>query len=468
MTETSSGPEEVDLLVIGGGKAGKTLAVARAKAGERVAMVERGMIGGSCINVACIPTKTLVTSARALATFARAEKLGIRSSSAAVDLALLRAHKEGVVGDMVDMHRTLFAGSGMDFILGSARFTGPRTVEVATDAGGTRTLRGRRVVLNTGTRPSIPRIPGLSREQLKTSEDMLRLEGIPERLVVVGGGYVGCEFAQMFARFGSAVTMIVRGPRLLAREEPEVSEAIERAFAEDGITVLHDAAIEHGRAVSGGLALTLSTGGELRADAVLVAVGREPVTDGLDVQLAGVELDERGYVVVDDELRTSADRVWAVGDVAGHPQFTHVSYDDFRIVQQNLDLASDSPGHASTRGRLVPSVVFVEPEIANVGLSEAEAREAGHDVVVASQPVLAVPRSRTLRQTDGFWKIVIDRDSTRILGATLVGADSAEVLSVIQTAMLADAPYTLLRDAIFAHPAMAEGLATAFANVKFR
>ncbi|PPL19502.1 dihydrolipoyl dehydrogenase family protein [Microterricola pindariensis] len=422
-----SAPEDVDLLVVGGGKAGKTLAVARAKAGERVALVERGLIGGSCINIACIPTKTLVTSSRTLALFARAERLGIRSPSAAVDLALLRAHKEGVVADMVDMHRTLFAGSGMDFILGTARFTGPRTVQVATDAGGTRTIRGRRVVLNTGTRPRIPSIPGLAREQLMTSEDMLRLEGIPERLVVVGGGYVGCEFAQMFARFGSAVTMIVRGPRLLAREDPEVSEAIER---------------------------------ELPADAVLVAVGREPVTDELELERAGVERDGRGFIVVDDELRTSADAVWAVGDVAGHPQFTHVSYDDFRVVQHNLD-----GGHASTRGRLIPSVVFVEPEIASVGLSEAEAREAGHAVVVASQPVLAVPRSRTLRQTEGFWKIVIDRDSERILGATLVGVDAAEVVSVIQTAMLAGAPYTLLRDAIFAHPTMAEGLATAFAGV---
>lgn len=460
MTEISSPTEDVDLLVVGGGKAGKTLAVARAQAGERVALVERGMIGGSCINVACIPTKTLVTSARTLALFARAEKLGIRGGSAAVDLALLRAHKEGVVGDMVDMHRALFAGSGMDFILGTARFTGPRTVEVATDAGGTRTLRGRRVVLNTGTRPRVPQIPGLRRDQLMTSEDMLRLEGIPERLVVVGGGYVGCEFAQMFARFGSAVTMLVRGPRLLAREDRDVSDALEQAFAADGITVLPDTTIARGTAGGAGLSLSLSTGQQLQADAVLVAVGREPVTDGLELERAGVEQDDRGFIVVDDELRTSADAVWAVGDVAGHPQFTHVSYDDFRVVQRNLD-----GGHASTRGRLIPSVVFVEPEIAGVGLSEAEARAAGHAVVVARQPVLAVPRSRTLRQTDGFWTIVIDRDSERILGATLVGVDASEVLSVIQTAMLADAPYTLLRDAVFAHPTMAEGLATAFSGV---
>ncbi len=456
-------PEEFDLVVVGGGKAGKTLAVARAAAGERVAMVERAMIGGSCINVACIPTKALVTSARALATFARAERLGIRSSSAAVDLALLRAHKEGVVADMVAMNRALFAGSGMDFILGAARFVAPRTIEVSTDAAA-RLLRGRAVVVNTGTRPSMPPIAGLAREDVLSSEDMLRLDGIPKRLVVVGGGFVGCEFAQMFARFGSEVTMLVRGERLLAGEEAETSAELERAFAADGIQLRFGAGIARGRrAVDGSVELQLEDGSALAADVVLMAVGREPVTDGLGLDVAGVEVDDRGFVVVDDYLATGADGVWAVGDVVGHPQFTHLSYDDFRVVHTNIGAVGAE--RRSTRGRVVPSVVFVEPEIATVGMTEKQALDAGHDVVVAGQSVLAVPRSRTLRQSDGFWKIVIDRGTQRILGASLVGIDSAEVIAVIQTAMLADAPYTVLRDAIFAHPTMAEGLTTAFARL---
>lgn len=453
--------EDFDLVVVGGGKGGKSLAMDRAKAGARVAMVERGMIGGSCINVACIPTKTLVTSARAMALIERAGQLGITVEGAHVDLGLLRAHKEGVVGAMVTMNYDLFVASGMDFILGSARFTAPRTVEVTTDAGRTRLLRGTDVVINTGTRPAFPPIDGIETVGAMTSDDVLRLEAIPARVAVIGGGYIGSELAQMLHRFGSETTMLVRGDRLLSAEEPEISTALAAAFTAEGIDVRFGAEVSRvARDERDAVVVTLGDRSELTVDALVVATGREPVTGGLHLELAGVQTDAAGFVSVDDRLATTAEHTWAAGDVTGHRQFTHASFDDFRVLKANL-----AGGAGSTKGRLIPSVVFVEPEIATVGFTEAQARAAGVDVVVASQPVIAVPRARTLRQTAGLWKIVIDRASDRIVGASLMGADSGEVLAVIQTAMLAGAPFTLLRDSVIAHPTMAEGLNTVFAGI---
>ncbi|MGO4690731.1 dihydrolipoyl dehydrogenase family protein [Glaciibacter sp. 2TAF33] len=456
-----AGPEveDFDLVIVGGGKAGKTLAMDRAKAGRRVALVEQKWIGGTCINVACIPTKTLVTSARLIGVLRRAATLGVRVDGAEVDLALLRAHKEGVVSDMVTMNHDLFVASGMDFIMGDARFTGHRTVLVTTDAGGQRLLRGVHVVLNIGTRPKLPSIPGLDTITPMTSEDVLRLESIPQRTALIGGGPVGCELAQMLQAFGSRVTMLVRGDRLLASEEPELSAAVLASFRADGIDVRLGAAAASVAAVSPGVgvALTLTDGTTLEADELVVATGRTPVTTGIGLELAGIDLDDRGFVVVDESLATTATHTWAVGDVTGHVEFTHASYDDYRIVKANM-----AGGDRVTTGRLIPAVTFVEPELARVGLTEAEALAAGHRVSVTVQPVIAVPRSRTLRQTEGLWKIVVDQSTDRILGASLAGAGSGEVIAVIQTAMLAGAPYTLLRDSIFAHPTMAEGLNTAF------
>jgi probable pyridine nucleotide-disulfide oxidoreductase len=456
--ESDVAAEDFDLVVVGGGKGGKTLAMDLAKSGKRVAMVEQKWVGGSCINVACIPTKTLVTSARLIGVLRRAESLGVRVDGAEVDLALLRAHKEGVVSDMVTLNRDLFIASGMDFIHGDARFTGPRTVLVTTDAGGQRLLRGEHVVVNTGTRPNLPRIPGIDSITPMNSEDVLRLESIPPRLALIGGGPVGCELAQMLQAFGSQVTMLVRGDRLLASEEPEISATVLDAFRNDGIDVRFGVSAA---SVAPGVSISLTDGGTLDVDEVVVATGRDPVTRGLGLEDAGIETDARGFVVVDDRLATTATNTWAVGDVTGHVEFTHLSYDDYRVLKANID-----GGNRVTTGRLVPAVTFVEPEISRIGLTEAEALAAGHEVSVAVQPVIAVPRSRTLRETSGFWKIVVDRQTERILGASLAGPGSGEVIAVIQTAMLADASYTLLRDAIFTHPTMAEGLTTVFGELK--
>ncbi|MFF5858181.1 dihydrolipoyl dehydrogenase family protein [Streptomyces sp. NPDC012751] len=449
--------EDVDLLVVGGGKAGKTLAMDTARAGQRVVMVERGMIGGTCINVACIPTKSLVTSARLLRRAATAEALGLRLGQAEVDLELLRSHKEDVVSGMVEVNRRQFIDSGMDLVLGTARFIAERTVEIALNDGGRRVVRGKDVVINTGTVPRIAPVPGLATAKPLTSESIMDLHHIPDRLVVIGGGYVGLEFAQMFAAFGSRVTVLESGPRLLPREDSDVAEALLGYLREDGVELVTGSAAKEVVREGGTVSVLLEDGRRLEADDLLAATGRAPVTGELGLDAAGVRTDENGFVQVDDRLATSAPRTWAVGDVAGSPQFTHVSLDDYRIVKANI-----AGGDRSTNGRLVPWNLFTDPELARVGLTEDQARAAGHNVRIAKLPVMAIPRARTLRDTRGLWKAVVDRDSEQILGVALLGPEAAEVVTVVQTAMLAGLPYTALRDGMIAHPTMAEGLNALF------
>lgn len=451
--------EEYDLLVVGGGKAGKTLAMDWARAGRRVAMVERGMIGGTCINVACIPTKTLVTSARAVRTLERARQLGLVADAPKVDVELLRAHKSGVVDGMAAANLKQFLDSGMDLVLGQARFVAERTVEVALNDGGTRVLRGIETVINTGTRPRIPAIPGLAEAGALTSDTLLRLERIPERLTVVGGGVVGLEFAQMFAAFGSRITLIESNDRLLPQEDEDIAQAVTDLLAADGIEIVTGSRVTSvEREADGSVTTTLADGTLLTGDDVLVAVGRSPVTAELGLEAAGVTTDPTGFVVVDEHLATSAPHTWAAGDVAGSRQFTHVSLDDYRILKANL-----AGGSRSTHDRLIPYTVFITPELARVGLTETQARAAGHQVRVAKLPVAAIPRARTLRETGGVWKAVVDAGTDRILGVSLLGAEAGEVATVVQTAMVGGLPYTALRDMIISHPTMGEALNMLFA-----
>lgn len=446
--------EEVDLLVVGGGKAGKSLAMDRVKAGWTVTMVERDKIGGTCINVACIPTKSLVESARTLLTTRRAGELGVRvPGRPEVDLDLLRTHKDGVVGGMVDAHAQMFADSGIDFVLGTARFVAPWTAQITTRDGARRTVRGREVVVNTGTEPAVPDLPGAAESGVLTSESILRLEKLPDSLLVLGGGYVGCEFAAMFATFGTAVTLLQSGPQLLPREDPDVAEEVAELLSDQGVDVRLSARAAAVRREGGDAVVTLEDGTEVRGEELLVATGRTPVTAELGLDTAGVELSEHGFVVVDDRLRTSAEHVWAVGDVAGSPQFTHASWHDFRVLLANL--TGDT---ATTTGRLVPYTVFVTPELARVGLTETEAREQGFDVRVARLPLAAIPRAKTVHDTTGTWKAVIDAQTDRILGAALLGRGSGEVIAAIQMAMLGDLTWQQVRDAVITHPTMAEGL----------
>lgn len=448
--------EDFDLLVVGGGKAGKSLAMDRAKAGWTVAMVERDKIGGTCINVACIPTKALVGSARTLLTARRADLMGIViEGEPEVSLERLRHHKESVVGGMVAAHDKMFAGSGMDFLMGTARFTGERTVRVVLNNGGTRTLRGRDVVINTGTTPATPDVPGIARADVWNSETILHLDTLPRTMIVLGGGYVGCEFASMFAAFGTRVILLQGRGQVLPREDPDVASQVADNLTDQGVEVRLGARATavHREPGPGDVIVSLDDGSQARAEELLMATGRTPVTADLGLDRAGVELTDRGFVSVDDRLRTTADRVWAAGDVAGSPQFTHASWSDFRILKKLL-----TGGAATTTGRIVPYTVFTTPELARVGLTETEARAQGLDVRVARLAVAAIPRAKTRHDTVGSWKAVVDAATDKILGVALLGHASGEVVTAVQLAMLAGLPYQHVRDAVITHPTMGEGL----------
>ena len=453
----ASAPEKYDLVVVGGGKAGKSLAMLRAKKGDKVFMVERDKIGGTCINVACIPTKTLVSSARRLAEVRTAAAYGVDLpgadlASAGVDLEALRARKESVVGGMVEAHKKMFAAPGLDFVLGTAKFVGPKTVEATLADGSVRVVEGEKVLINTGTTPAIPPIEGLSDVDYWTSEDALRLTEIPDRLVILGGGVIGVEMASMMAAFGADVTLIEGGEHILAREDADVAEEMAANLAAQGVTVRTG---ERAVRVSSGDegVLVHTTAGEVSGTRLLVALGRTPVTKGLGLEAAGVELTERGFVKVDSRLETTAPGVYAAGDVAGTPQFTHASWNDFRVLR-DLFAGKD----ASTEGRLIPWAVFATPELGRVGMSESEARASGRDIRVAKVAAAAVPRAKTHGHVEGFYKVVVDAETEEILGAAIVAESASEVIAAVQTAMLGGLSWPKLRDAVIAHPTMAEGL----------
>ncbi len=450
------GVEDVDLLVIGGGKAGKSLAMDRAQAGWKVAMVERDKIGGTCINVACIPTKALVGSARTVLMGRHAKVMGVElDDQPLVSLDGLRRHKSSVVDGMVAAHQRMFADSGMDFILGTARFIAPRTVQVETRNEPIRLLRGTDVVINTGTAPAIPDLAGISESRVWTSETILQLERLPQRLIVLGGGYVGCEFASMFALFGSQVTLLQGPDQLLPREDSDVAGEVAAILANQGVGLRLGTRAQAVRrdANNGEVVVVLEDGSQVRGEELLVATGRAPVTTELGLASAGVDLTDRGFIWVDDHLHTTADHVWSAGDVAGSPQFTHASWNDFRILKANLD-----HGDAVTRGRIVPYTIFITPELARVGMTEAQARDQGRNVAIGKIPVSAIPRTKTLHDTTGTWKAVVDADTDLILGGALLGHNAGEVISTLQMAMLGGLPYQQVRDAAFTHPTMGEGL----------
>ena len=456
--------EDVDLLVVGGGKAGKSLAMLRAKAGDAVVMVEKDKVGGTCINVACIPTKTLISSARVLHDVQGSRAHGVTLPEqdggapalerARIDLAALRARKEGVVGAMVAAHEKMFPASGMDFVKGTARFVAERTVEIALNDGTTRRVRGAKVLINTGTAPSAPAIEGLAEAPHWTSEDLLALPELPTSLVVLGGGVIGVEMASLMGLLGVPVTIVHAGEHILDREDADVAAEVASGLEALGVPILTGARASRVRpAPGGGVVVSTQDGREVSGSHLLVALGRTPMTAGLGLETAGVELTERGFVKVDDHLRTTAEGVYAAGDVAGTPQFTHASWNDFRVLR---DLFAGK--EASTAGRLIPWAVFTTPELGHVGLTEAEARAAGHEVRVAKTPTAAVPRAKTLGCTEGFYKIVIDAESELILGAAIIGPEASEVITGVQMAMLGGLTWQQVRDAVITHPTMGEGL----------
>src|SRR3982075_1688226 len=451
-------------VVLGGGEAGKYIAWELARWGQRVAVVERGLIGGSCPNIACLPRKNVIHCAKVVELVRHASTFGLRLGPWTVDMAGVRQRKRELVDGLIAIHKARFAAEGLEFILGEGRFVGPKTIEVRLTPGGTRRLEGERVFLNLGTHAAIPDIPGLTGAAPLTHVEALELDRLPAHLIVLGGGYVGLEMAQAFRRFGSRVTVIDQAAQLAPREDPDVAEAVRAIFADDGTDVVLEAAIEaiSGRSGNQVKARLRTPAGQREIDGsdLLVAVGRTPNTRGIGLEGAGVELDSRGYVKTNERLETTASGVWAMGECAGSPQFTHVAYDDFRVVRDNLAGRS-----RTTRDRLIPYCMFIDPELGRVGLGEAEAERRGIAIRVARLPMSSVLRARTIGETRGFMKALIDARSDRIVGFTMLGSGAGEVIAAVQSAMLAGLAYTGLRDAILTHPTMAEGLGVLLAGV---
>jgi pyruvate/2-oxoglutarate dehydrogenase complex dihydrolipoamide dehydrogenase (E3) component len=457
-------PERFEVLVLGSGTGGKLVAWHMAQSGRRTAVVERRWIGGSCVNIACMPSKNEISAARVAHLARHAAQFGTMTGPVAVDMATVRRRKREMVERQIATHLQNYKASGAELIMGKGRFLAPKTLEVTLNDGGTRLLAGDRVFLNIGTHAAVPSVPGLDAARPLTHVEALELDYLPPHLIVIGGGYAGLELAQAYRRFGSNVTIIESGPQLMAREDTDVSQEMRRILSDEGIQVLVEAKLLQVRGRSGEkVSLIVRTAsGEQTIDGsdILVAVGRIPNTAGIGLEDAGVELDGRGYIRVNERLETSASDVWAIGECAGSPQFTHISEDDFRIVRDNL-----AGKDRSTRDRLVPYCMFTDPPLARVGLSEGEAERQGVIARVARLPMNSVLGAQATGERQGFMKALIGENDDRILGFTMIGANAGEVMAVVQTAMLSGLSYSRLADAALAHPTMAEGLGPLFSNV---
>jgi pyruvate/2-oxoglutarate dehydrogenase complex dihydrolipoamide dehydrogenase (E3) component len=450
-----------DILILGGGEAGKYLAWTMAKLGKRTAVIERQYLGGSCPNVACLPSKNLIYSAHVAALTRRHQEFGISTGPISLDMGHVQKRKQGMVQGLLALHADRFDSSGAELIWGEGRFSGDRKIRVALNDGGELTLTGERVFLNLGSRAAIPDIPGLRGSNPMTHVEALNLSEVPEHLVILGGGYVGVEFAQAFRRLGSRVTLIARGSQLLSREDPDVALAVLALLEDEGVSVRLNCDVTAVEGRSGqAVEVNISSGGireTVTGTAILAALGRTPNTSGIGLEDAGIEVTSSGHVRVNERLETSASQVWAMGECAGSPYFTHASYDDFRVVRDNLN------GHQrSTSERTIPYCVFTDPPLARVGMNEREAQALAVDYRIATMPIASVLRTRTISEPRGFMKALVEAATGRILGFAAFGAESTELMSAMQVAILAGLPYTRLTDAVFAHPTMSEGLSFLF------
>jgi pyruvate/2-oxoglutarate dehydrogenase complex dihydrolipoamide dehydrogenase (E3) component len=457
-------PERIETLVLGSGNGGMYLAWHMAHSGRRTAVVERRWIGGSCPNINCLPSKNEIWSAKVADLMHHGASFGAMTGSAAIDMAKVRQRKRGMVEGEVATVLQQYKATGAELILGVGNFVAPKTLEVRLNDGGTRVLAGDQVFVNTGTHAAIPNVPGLDAAGPLTNIELLELDYVPQHLIVLGGGYVGLEMAQAYRRFGSRVTIVEHGPQLAGREDPDVADEMRRILSAEGIDILVAAEARRVQGRSGrnvSLLVRTSSGEQtIEGSDILAAAGRTPNTAGIGLNVAGIELDGHGYIKVNERLETSAPDVWAIGECAGSPQFTHVSFDDFRIIRDNL-----AGANRTTRDRLIPYCMFTDPQLARVGLSEGEAQRQGVEVRVAKLPMSAVLRTHTIDERQGFMKALVAARDDRILGFTMIGAEAGEVMPVVQMAMLAGMPYTNLRDAVLAHPTMAEGLGPLFSNL---
>ena len=453
-----------DAIVVGAGQAGVPLARALAAAGMRTALVEREHVGGTCVNEGCTPTKTMVASARVAYLAKRGADYGVRAEAIGIELTKVRERKRAIVdsfrnGSQGQIEKT----KNLELIFGAAQFTAARSLTVKKTGGAEVSLTGDRIFINAGSRPAIPKLDGLSGVAFLNSTSIMELDQVPEHLIVLGGGYIGLEFGQMFRRFGSKVTVVQSGAQLLGREDADVAEGVLQILREDGIDVLLNAKAKRVGGTAGSVRLTVGREGgesEISGSQLLVATGRVPNTDSLNVQAAGIATDAKGFIRTNDKLETSAEGVYGLGDIKGGPAFTHISYDDFRIIRTNLI----EKGSATIAGRIVPYTVFIDPQLGRVGMSETESREQGRQVRVAKMPMNYVARALEVDEPRGFMKAIVDSKSGQILGAAVLGIEGGEIMSQLQIAMMGKLPYTALKDGVFAHPTLAESLNNLFGN----
>jgi len=456
-------PEVYDLLILGSGAGAKLLAWTFAGQGQRVAAVERKYVGGACPNIACLPSKNVIHTAQIAHYVRRSEEFGIGIDNFRVKMPVVRDRKRRMVQGLVDTHLALYKQSGSELIMASGKFVGPKLLEATLADGTKRLLTGKNVVIGTGTHAFIENIPGLASAQPLTHVEALELDVVPEHLIVLGAGYVGLEFAQAMRRFGSKVTIVDRNHHVLHSEDDDTSEGLQNLFQDEGVELVLNARIKSISGVSGqSVRVTLEHDGvekSLEGTHLLVAAGRVPNTKDIGLELTGVELTERGYIKVNERLETTAPGIWAVGEVAGSPQFTHISEDDFRVVRDNI-----LSGNRVTTGRQVPFCLFTDPEFARVGMSEKEAKAKGIAYRLFKIPMTHMLRARSLMETRGFLKCLVERESDRILGFAAFGVGAGEIMACVQIAMLGGVPYTTLREAVLAHPTIPEGLIALFSS----
>ena len=456
--------DHYDAIVIGSGQGGTPLCTALAEAGLRTALIEREHVGGTCINEGCTPTKTMIASGRVAYMARRGADYGVHTGPISIDMERVRQRK----GDIVARFRSGNQGkiektANLDLIFGEASFSGPKSLNVRLRTGAQRTLTGDKFFINAGDRPSVPRLDGLKDVPYLNSTSIMELDSVPEHLLVLGGGYIGLEFGQLFRRFGSKVTIIQSREQLLNGEDPDVAQEVENIFKEDGIDILLNANATRASRSDGEIRLDVEAQARSQTIAgshLLIATGRSPNSDTLNLAAAGIRTDSHGFIIANDRLETTARSIYVLGDIKGGPAFTHISYDDYRIIRTNVI----EKGEASTAGRLVPYTVFIDPQLGRIGMTETEARTRNKKIRVAKMPMTYVARALEVDESRGFMKAIVDTDSGQILGAAILGIEGGEIMAMIQLAMMGKLPYTLLRDGVFAHPTLAESLNNLFTH----
>ncbi len=454
--------QQYDAIVIGSGQAGTPLSMALAGAGMRTVLIERKHVGGTCVNEGCTPTKTMVASGRVAYLARRGDDYGVQTGPIGIDMAKVRERKRKIVdsfrnGSQARIEKT----TNLELIFADASFSGPKTVTLQLRQGGQRTISAKHIFINAGTRASRPKLDGLDTVPALDNASIMELDVVPDHLLILGGGYIGLEFGQLFRRFGSRVTIVQSAGQLLTREDPDIAEEVTNILRQDGVEVLLNAKASRASKSGDGIQLEIQSqnnSSALVGSHLLVATGRVPNSDTLNLPAAGIRAGEHGFIEVNDRLETTAEGVYALGDIKGGPAFTHISYDDFRIIRTNL-IEKKS---ASTKGRMVPYTVFIDPQLGRVGLPETEARAQGRNIRVAKLPMTRVARALEVDETRGFMKAIVDAETNQILGAAILGLEGGEIMSVLEVAMMGKLPYTALRDGTFAHPTLVESLNNLF------